>query len=94
MTSLCEYMHNAVASKLKDRRIRPPQLRRQIAGNLHNPYDLEDLSNLDLRLYIEDFCKQFGTDPPSEHLEKVAIFPTTDNLVLVQQYLNMNLSKL
>ena len=96
---LCQFMLEQVKRKLGENKIRPPILRRQIAGNWDNPYDLEDLGNLDIKLYIEDFFAHYGSNPPTDHLESIAIFPTTDNLSLVQQYLktlpeHTNLSKL
>lgn len=97
MSSLCEYMLQAAKKKLKECKVRPPILRRQIAGNLDNPYDLEDLGNLDIKLFVEDFFSNYGTNPPSDHIESLAVFPTTENLVNVQHYLKMkdtNLSKL
>lgn len=100
MTSLCDYMLSCARRKLKDSRIRAPVLRRQIAGNWDNPYDLYDVRNLDIKLYIDDFLSYYGTEPPNDQVETIAVLPTTENLLNVQLYLknlnkeNMNLSKL
>ena len=101
MTSLCEYMLSSARQKLKDDiKIRPPILRRQIAGNWNNPYDLDDVRNLDIKLYIDDFLSKYGTEPPNDQVETIAVLPTTENLLNVQLYLkklnkeDMNLSKL
>lgn len=101
MTSLCEYMLSSARQKLKEGpQIRPPILRRQIAGNWNNPYDLDDVRNIDIKLYIDDFLSNYGTEPPNDQVESIAIFPTTENLLSVQLFLknlnkeDMNLSKL
>lgn len=94
MSSLCEYMLQEVRTKLKESKVRPPILRRQIAGNLDNPYDLDDIGNLDIKLYVQDFFAHYGTNPPPDHIESLAVFPTTENLVNVQHYLKTILSKL
>lgn len=103
MTSLCDYMLKHAKDQLKLQALRAPVLRRQVAGNLDNPYDLDDYRNLDIKLFIQDFFEQYGTDPPSDHLEKIAIFPPHENLVNVTAFLKnlpnhndifMNLSRL
>lgn len=97
MAFLCDYMLNSVQKKLKALPLLAPTLRRQIAGNLDNPYDMDDSRNLDIKLFVQDYVLQHGIDPPSSVLDKVAIFPPEENLQTVQHYLqelSHNLSKL
>ena len=100
MTSLCDYMLETVGRKLKANQLRTPVLRRQIACSWGNPYDMEHVGNLDLKLFVEDFVQHHGNKPSDDQLESLAIFPTTENLVMVQKYLknlssfDTNLSKL
>ena len=104
MSSLCDYMLQSAKQKLKKNKILPPPLRRQIAGNLENPYDLDDLGNVDIKFYMEDFLARYGTHPHIEQVESIAVFPTAENLSNVKLYLktlshltgtnDMDLSKL
>jgi hypothetical protein len=94
MTTFCDYLIKAVKDKLVGTTIRPPTLRRQIAGNLDNPYDMEDLGNVDIRLYVEQYLREHSRLPPAEDLEQIAIFPTSENLSILKEYLALNLSKL
>jgi hypothetical protein len=102
--NLCEFMLHVAKRKLKLQPLCAPALRRQIAGDLDNPYDMADYRNLDIKLFIEDFFEHYGTNPPFEHIEKIAIFQPHENLELVTTYLKnlssnnsdmfMNLSRL
>ena len=94
---LCEYMLQCAQQKKESTDIHVPILRRQIAGNWDNPFDMNYVDNLDIKLYVDDFYSHFGVDPPLEHIVDIAMFPTTENLINIQQYLkkrDMNLSKL
>lgn len=97
MSFLCDYMLHSVKKKLKGTAVVPPTLRRQIAGNLDNPYDMDDSRNIDIKLFVQDYVLHHGIDPPSDSVEKVAIFPPEENMQTVQHYLqelSHNLSKL
>lgn len=58
----------------------PPALRRQIAGSLDNPYDLDHFDNRDIKLFCEVFFQKHQSHPPPNYIETIALFPAADNL--------------
>jgi hypothetical protein len=82
-------LKNSVARR-RECEIVPPALRRQVAGDLDNPFDLKCHDNRDLKLFIQDYLKHFEKNPSVEELNSVALFPADENLLQLQ----LSLSKL
>ena len=65
--------------------VHPPPLRRQLAGDLENPFDLNDTSNQDILLFCTEYLRQYGLAPTEEQLLTVAMFPAKDNFQALQK---------
>ena len=63
----------------------PPALRRQIAGNLDNPYDLTCHSNRDIKLYCDLYYLLHNTDPPADDINFLGTFTAEDNLLFLSK---------
>lgn len=93
MSNLCDYMLLHAQNKLKDCHLRAPALRRQIAGNWKNPYDLYHVGNLDIKLFVQDYLQNYGSNPPLEYLEQLAVFTAEYNMRSVQLFLHKEVCK-
>ena len=74
------------ALKKKEQSVILPALRRQVAGNFENPYDLENYDNRDLKLFCQEYLRYYNRRPSLEEIEDVALFPADDNLLQLQVY--------
>jgi len=66
----------------------PCCLRRQIAGNFENPYDMKHPDNIDLKIFIEEYERHYGQPPSGELLESIAVFSAQENLSWIQSFLS------
>lgn len=82
-------LRNAV-DRRRESEIVPPTLRRQVAGDLDNPFDLKCHDNRDLKLFIQEYLKQYDKHPTMDQISNVALFPADENLFQLQ----LSLSKL
>ena len=73
-------------SKKQEQNVFLPALRRQIAGNFENPYDLDNYDNRDLKLFCQEYLRYYNRRPSLEEIEDVALFPADDNLLHLHLY--------
>jgi hypothetical protein len=59
----------------------PPALRRQVAGDLDNPYDLTYHGNRDIKLYCDVYYLLHKTNPPADDINFLGTFTAEDNLL-------------
>ena len=65
-----------------------PCLRRQIAGNFENPYDMDHPDNFDIKLFVTEYEKLYGCPPSSTVIDSVAIYPAKDNMQWVHSFMS------
>lgn len=83
--NICDLMLNSAKSKTQNLKLQAPSLRRQIAGNLDNPYDLECIDNRDIKLYCETYKHLHNTDPPATDINLLGFFRAEDNLLCLSK---------
>jgi hypothetical protein len=81
--NICDRMLLHAEEKIKSKGLFAPALRRQIAGELYNPYDLTNFDNRDIKLYCENYKETYGTNPPSQNISKIAVFSADENMTFL-----------
>jgi hypothetical protein len=65
-----------------------PPLRRQIAGNFENPYDLEHYNNRDIKLFCNEYVRNYGVSPTASEIQEISLFPANENMLWLHIYLS------
>lgn len=86
--NLAKVMLAYAASRKQEQSVILPVLRRQIAGNFENPYDLDNYDNRDLKLFCQEYLHVYNKTPTSFEIEDIALFPAEENLMQLQMYLS------
>jgi hypothetical protein len=79
--NICNIMLSSAQRRKQASELHMPALRRQIAGELEQPYDLTSVENRDLKLYCEMYNHYHKTDPPYSHINILGLFKAEDNLL-------------
>lgn len=86
--NLAKVMLAYSAARKQEQSIIMPHLRRQIAGNFENPYDLNNYENRDLKLFCQEYFHFYNKRPSSIEIEDIALFPAEENLLQLQTFLS------
>jgi hypothetical protein len=68
--------------------IQAPSLRRQIAGNLENPYDLNYPDNFDIKLFCDEYQRLYGKEPGYDLISQISINSCQENMSWLLSFLS------
>lgn len=86
--NIADAMLSLATEKRKLYKLVPPALRRQIAGNFENPFDMEHESNRDILLFYLEYVKKYGRLPTYENLQNISLFTAEENMADLSAYLS------